>query len=259
MTGIQAAGRAVAAQWRSSTFEFLRSKLYVGLLAAGLLLVAAAAALAELSLGETVTAMIDIGLAFIALTVAVLSGAVTISSVSHAIASREVIVLLARPVGRDAFIVARFFASATLVLVANLVLGGVLGTLVGFLGGPAVRTFIATVFASFEGIIVASVALVFAARSPTVLSATLTAVIFIVGRMDRAFELLLEKGTFGAMKIPMEVIHHVLPQLSRFDLTAWVHGDAPASSILWSACYGGIYASTLVLLASARFRNRDVL
>jgi ABC-type transport system involved in multi-copper enzyme maturation permease subunit len=259
MKHILAVGKAVVAQWRSSSFEFLRSKLYVGLLAAGLLLVAAAATLAELSLGETMVAMIDLGMAFIALTVAILSGAVTISSVSHAIASREVIVLLARPIGRDAFLVARFLAATTLVVFANVILGGVLSLLVAFLGGPGLRTVTATVFASFEGIIVASVALVFAARSPTVLSATMTAVIFVLGRMDGAFEVLLGKGTFGALQIPMEVVHHVLPQLSRFDLTAWVHGDAPPSSLLWSAIYGSVYAVTMVMLASARFRNRDIL
>jgi hypothetical protein len=66
-----------------------------------------------------------------------------------------------------------------------------LGVLVAFLGGPAVRTFTATFLASFEEIVVASVALVFAARSPMVLSATLTAVVVVLGRMDRAFELLL--------------------------------------------------------------------
>jgi ABC-type transport system involved in multi-copper enzyme maturation permease subunit len=224
-----------------------------------LLLVAAAASLAELSLGETVSALTDIGLAFVALTVAALGGAVTISSVSRAIASREVIVVLARPVGRDAFIVARFLASATLIVAANAVLGAVLATLVAFLGGPALRTFMAAVFASFEGIVVASVALAFAARSAPTLSASLTAVVFVLGRMDGAFELLLSKGTFGFMEQPMRAVHHVLPQLSRFDLTAWVHGDAPSSSVVWSVVYGIIYSMTMLTVASFRFRNRDIL
>lgn len=259
MNRVASTSKAVMAQWKSSTLEFLRSKLYVGLLAAGLLLVAAAAALAELSLGETVAALTDIGMAFVALTVAALGGAVTISSVSRAIASREVIVLLARPVSRDAFVVGRFLASATLVLAANVILGAVLAVLIAFLGGPAIRTFMATVFASLEGIIVAAIALTFAARSPTVLSASLTSVLFVLGRMDGAFELLINKGTFGALEQPMRVIHHVLPQLSRFDLTPWVHGDAPTSSVLWSVAYGVVYALAMVLLASWRFRKRDVL
>jgi ABC-type transport system involved in multi-copper enzyme maturation permease subunit len=252
-------GKAIGAQWLSTTLEFLRSKLYVGLLAAGLLLVAAAASLAQLSLGETVSALTDIGMAFVALTVATLGGAVTVSSVSHSITSREIIVLLARPVGRDAFIVARFLSSATLIVAANVILGGVLAALVGLLGGPALSTFLATVFASFEGIVVASVALAFAARSAPVLSASLTTVVFVLGRMDGAFELLLSKGTFGFFEQPMRVVHHVLPQLSRFDLTSWVHGDAPTSSVLWSVAYGLIYSLTMVTVASLRFRNRDIL
>jgi|GEM_PF-1049310 len=251
--------RAVLSQWKSSTLEFLRSKLYVGLLAAGLLLVAAAASLAELSLGETVATLADIGMAFVALTVAALGGAVTISSVSRAIASREVIVILARPVGRDAFVIARFLASATLVIAANVILGSVLAGLVGFMGGPALRTFLAVLFSSFEGLIVAGIALTFAARSPSVLSASLTVVAFVLGRMDGAFKVLLDKGTFGVMEQPMRVIHHVLPQLSRFDLTAWVHGDAPTSSVLWSVGYGLVYTTTMVTLASWRFRGRDIL
>lgn len=250
---------SMAAHWAGAVREFARSKLYVGLLAAGTLMVVAAATLAELSLGETVNALVDLGMAFVALVVAGLAATVTISSVSTAIASREVVVLLARPVSRDAFVYGRSLAAITLVVSANAVLGVMLATLVAVFGGPALRTFVGIMFASFEGVIVAGLAMTFAVRSSSVLAATLTAVLFVVGRMDEAMAALLEKGTFGALETPMRVLAHLLPQLSRFDLTAWVHGDAPASSLTWAVGYGVLYAGALAAIASYRFSRRDVL
>jgi len=250
---------SITAHWAGAVREFIRSKLYVGLLAAGGLMVAAAAMLAELSLGETVNALVDLGMAFIALVVAALAATVTISSVSSAIATREVIVLLARPVGRDAFVYGRSLAAITLVLAANVILGTMLAILVAVFGGPAFKTFVAVLFASFEGIIVAGIAMAFAVRSSSVLAATLTAVLFVVGRMDEALDTLLARGTFGPLELPMRALAHGLPQLSRFDLTAWVHGDAPATSLWWAACYGLLYSAALAAIASLRFGKRDVL
>ncbi len=256
---MKASWSAVVAQWRAATLEFLRSKLYAGLLAAGFLLILAAVALAELSLGETVNALTDLGLAFVALVTAGLGGAVTISAVSRVIASREAIAVLARPISRDTFVVSRFLASATLVLSANLLLGGLLAGLVAWFGGHWVKTLVAALAASLEGILVCGVAMVFAVRSSAVLSASLTAVFFVLGRMDTAFFALLEKGTFGALEKPMRVVHHVLPQLSRFDLTAWLHGDAPDAIAASTCVYGLMYAAMLVLFASWRFHGRDIL
>ena len=222
-------------------------------------MIVAATMLAELSLGETVNALVDLGMAFVALVVAVLAATVTISSVSTAIASREVVVVLARPVGRDAFVFGRSLATMTLVVFANAALGLMLAGLVAVFGGPALKTLLAVLFASFEGIVVAGIAMVFAVRSSSVLAASLTAVLFVVGRMDQAMAALIDKGTFGALEVPMRVLSHGLPQLSRFDLTAWVHGDATATSLLWAASYGMLYTAALAALASLRFRQRDIL
>lgn len=256
---MKATWSAIVAQWQAATLEFLRSKLYAGLLAAGFLLVLAAVALAELSLGETVNALTDIGLAFVALVTAGLGGAVTISAVSRVIASREAIAVVARPISRDTFVIARFLASATLVLSANLILGGVLAGLVAWFGGAWAKTMVAAMAASLEGIVVCGVAMVFAVRSSAVLSASLTAVFFVLGRMDTAFAALLDKGTFGPLEQPMRVVHHILPQLSRFDLTAWLHGDAPDAIAASTFAYGLVYAATMVLVASWRFKDRDIL
>jgi Cu-processing system permease protein len=250
--------RPIGAVWRAATLEFIRSRLYVGFLAAGVLLVLASLTLAELSVGEMVNSLVDIGLAFIALVAATLAGAVTVTSVSAAIQSRELIVQLARPVSRDVFVVGRLLAVMTLVVCANLVLGGILAGLVWLEDGPALRTFAASLMVSFEGFIVAAIALAFALRMPTVGAATLTVVLFIMGRMDTAFAGLIAKGTFGALSGFMQILHHLLPQLSRFDLTAWVHGEAPGA-VLFAGAYGLLYVIGVAALGSVLFARRDLL
>lgn len=249
---------AVFAVWRATTLEFVRSRLYVGFLAAGVLLVLTSLALAELSVGELVNSLVDIGLAFTALVAATVAGAVAVTSVSDAIQSRELIVELARPVPRDVFLAGRLLALMTLVACANLILGGLLAGLVWLEDGPALRTFGASLMVSFEGFIVAALALAFSLRMPTVVSATLTIVFFIMGRMDTAFAELIEKGTFGVVTGPMRGVRHVMPQLSRFDLTGWVHGEAPGA-VLEAGVYGLLYVIGVAALGSIVFAKRDLL
>jgi len=250
---------AILAQWKAASLELLRSKLYAGIIAAGIMLVIASAALAELSLGETVVALTDIGLAFIALISVALGVGITTSSVSRAVSSREAIVLLARPIGRDTFILGRFLAAVTLVLAATISLGGLLALLVVAFDGNGAKVFVAAVFGAGEGILLCGVALVFAARSGPVMSGTLTTILFVVGRMDGGFDILIQRETFGGMTPLMKGLQFVLPQLSRFDLTAWIHGEAPSLTPGYTVLYGTVYTSGLLLLATLRFRRRDVM
>ena len=251
---------AVLGLWRLGTIELVRSRLYAGLLVAGLFMTVAAVGFAELSVGEYRSSLINVGLAFVSLVSSVLAMAVAISSMSRLIESRQVIALLSRPVPRYVSPLGRFGSVATLVLASNVVLGAVLAGFVRFADGPALRVFVAVVANSGEGLIVAAIAVLTATRLSGALSAVLTIGVFGIGRMDVHLLALIDKGMFGPVTPMFRVAHHVFPQLSRYDLTAWVHdGSVGVGAVLWTCGYTVLYVFAVLLLALKAFEKRDLL
>jgi hypothetical protein len=243
--------RAVWALTWATTTAIFRSRIYVGLVAAGALLIGLSLMLAELAVGEMVTSLVDIGLAFIALVISLLAIVNVCSNPASNSNPRQVISILARPIPRSTVVVSRFIAVAALAVVASALLGGLLTGVVAWFGGPALRTFVAALTGSLEAVVVASVALLLWSR----LGATTAIVVFLLGRMDTATVELLDKGTFGAAAPVLRVVAHLLPHLSHFDLTAWVHRGSAAPA--WAALYAAGYATAMVLLAVQLYRGRD--
>lgn len=248
---------AVAALTRATTTAIFRSRIYVGLVAAGAILVGLALMLAELAVGEMVTSLVDIGLAFIALVISLLAIVNVCSNPASNSNPRQVITILSRPIERSAVVVARFLAVAALAVVASFLLGGLLAGVVAVIGGPALalRTFVAALAGSLEAVVIASVALLLWSRLGTTTALTLAIVIFLLGRMDTTTVELLDKRTFGPATPLLRVVSHLLPHLSHFDLTAWVHGGGLAPA--WAALYAAGYATAMVVLATRLYRSRD--
>jgi hypothetical protein len=78
--------------------------------------------------------------------------------------------------------------------------------------------------------------------------------------MDIHLSALIEKGTFGPAAPVFQLAHHVFPQLSRYDLTAWVHdGTVGVDAVLWTGGYTVLYVLAVLLLALRAFEKRDLL
>lgn len=244
-----------------------RSRVYLNLLVAGMFLVAAALAFEELTANAGGRVLFDVGLAFIALVVAALAGVVSITGITRDLETRQVHLIIARPVARSEFVFARFLTSAMLVLASNAILGGVLACLLALTGADhAALALGAALFASFEGFIIAAVAMFFGAGSSSTMSAVFTTTLFILGRLSGELYTLIERGTFGDATWTMRAIYSALPHLTAFDLTAWASPSGPAGGtaqvagqLVQTAAYGCAY--TFVFLGSAawRFERRDLL
>ncbi|HEY1100809.1 MAG TPA: hypothetical protein VGF99_17855, partial [Myxococcota bacterium] len=243
--------KAIVAVWRASIVEIVRSRLYLTIVAAGALLVLSALAFSELSVGETLRTLVDIGLAFISLIGLVIALVLSITTVSREIETRSVIPLLSRNVERWQYLLGRYLGVCTAVVTVMTALSIVLAGIAFNYDGHVARIIGAGVFGAFEACLVAALAFSLAVRSSPVVSAMVATIIIVVGRLDAALQLLIDKGTFGASTPLITVVHHVLPQLSRFDLTAWAFDDAaPVSMLLTSAAYGVVYTTALFLLAA---------
>lgn len=242
--------------------QLVRSRIYLNLLVAGIALVTAALALDRLSGGEGARVLVDLGLAFSSLVVVALAATTAIVTVTREIETKHVHLFVARPISRSELVLGRFTTTALLVLSANLVLGVLLGVLVGASGGEPFPALFAVLFSSFEGLIVAAIAVVFGVGSSSTMSAVFTTTLFVLGRLTLPLKELLDAGKLsGPIEPLMQGAYHVLPHFFSFDLTAWAHGEGTldVATLAQSALYALVYTGALLALASFRFQRRDLL
>jgi ABC-type transport system involved in multi-copper enzyme maturation permease subunit len=255
--------RRIFAIAAAGLIELIRSRIYLNLLVAGIALVASALILDRLAGTEVGRVIVDLGLSFIALLVAVLAGTTMIIALTRELETKRIHLIVGRPIARFEIVIGRFLTIAVLVLVSNLVLGGLLaGIGVGIGLENTHRILFAAMFASFEGFIVAAIAAFFGVGSSSTMSAVFVTAIFMAGRLTSALESVIAQGKLdGPIRPVMEVVQRVLPQLPIFDVTEYARGAATLSfaDAAVAAGYGVLYCAGLLLLASFRLERRDLM
>lgn len=242
--------------------DFVRGRVFATTFAAGVALVVAALIFQELSASQESRVLADIGLAFISLVAVALAGIVPLSTVAREIDTRQIHLVLARPISRATYVLARFMASAALVLVTNIVLGAVLAGLLLASGGAtsAPLAFFAAVFGSFEALIVASLAILFGVNSSVAMSALFLVLVFVVGRLAYALDAIILAKLDGVAEQVAMLVAALLPAFGRFDLTPALHGVAlDAGELVRTAAYGVVYAAGILALAAWRLQKRDLI
>lgn len=250
----------IIAQGLAGFMQLLRSRVYLNVIVAGVFLTACALIFEQLAGGTGGRVLLEVGLAFIALTTAALAGIIAITSMTREIETKQIHLVLARPVARYEVLLGRFTTIALLVIATNVVLGGVLATLILATGNDgAMGAFVAAQFASFESLIVGAIALFFGVGSSSTMSALFTTTIFVLGRLTLPLWEVLQSGRFeGAMKSVLTGAYWVLPHFSAFDATEWAR-TGKTFDWLGNGIYGVLLLAGLVALAAFRLERRDVL
>jgi len=244
--------RTIAVMVSTTLNGWLRSRSYLGSAAASAVLVVAAPLLSELSGGEGVRVLVDFGLLFVALATTLSITSLVIVNVSSDMKHGDILTLATRPVPRAAIVVARAIAAMIAVVLSNVLLGAVLAAATQLIGGTAPgRVFAASLFLSLEGWIVVGAAIAMVFGSSAGLSAVVTSLVFLVGRLASAASQVRNNPV-------LEVIANVLPRFDRFSLAAWAEGgDLPAD--LWMRfAYAVAWSGLLVSIGAVRFRRRDL-
>jgi ABC-type transport system involved in multi-copper enzyme maturation permease subunit len=251
--------RVGALAW-AGFLQLLRTRVYLNVLVSGIALTIAALVFDQLSAGEGGRVLFDVGCAFISLVVAVLAGTLAITAVTRELETKQAHLVLARPIGRAEFVIARFLTTALLVVLANLVFGVLLAILLAATSSPHPLLAIPVcLFASFEAFIVAAVAIFFGVGSSSTMSAVFTTTIFVLGRLTGEAQRVVEHGTLGGATPILRAVTFVLPHLPAFDLTSLWHGVGDARAIGQAALYGVAYSLAFLAAGAYRFARRDLL
>ena len=253
--------------------ESVRDKVLYNLVAFAILMMGASYLLGQLTAGQDVKIIKDLGLAATSVFGLFIAIFIGIGLVSKEVERRSIYSLLSKPIGRPQFIIGKY-AGLVLTLAVNVgvmtvALYVVLGCLT-YIQTPAARAAwdapgvdprlleaIGLIFV--ELMIVTAVALFFSTFSTPLLAAALTFGLFIVGHFNtdlRNFDKIVDSRP--AIWLARGV-YHAVPDFSAFDIkTEVVHGlPVTAGYLTATASYGFAYISALLVVSVLVFARRD--
>ena len=253
--------------------ESVRDKVLYSLVAFATILIAVSFLIGQLTAGQDVKIIKDLGLAAIAtfgLFIAVFIG---IGLVWKEVERRSIYGLLSKPIRRTEFILGKY-AGLALTLFVNIALMTIAFYLVlAYMGvqaneaaraswpapptDPGMLRAIALIF--LELLLVTAIALCFSTFSSPFLSAALTLGLWVIGHFNadlRNFEAVVESPAAAYLA---RALYYVLPNFAAFDIKTQVVQALPVapSYIGLTAVYGALYIAFFLTAASVVFSRRD--
>lgn len=240
--------------------EAVRDRILYSVLAFALLLIAASAILASLSIGQEGKIVKDLGLASSSLFGTFIAIFLGIGLVSREIERRTIYAIIAKPIHRFQFLLGKYIGLVLTLLVTVGVMVLLVIGLAWAVDGHWTPGLLAAAGLDFLTLmIVTAVAILFSTFSTPTLSAIFTLAIFVIGRLSGDLRWFAEQFAGPGLRGAIQVLYLILPDLSRFQIGPQVvHGLplAPAG-IAWAALYGIVYILVLLLLAIGVFQRRD--
>ena len=253
--------------------ESVRDRVPYSIVLFAVLLIASSFLLGQLTAGQDVKIIKDLGLAATAVFGLFIAIFIGIGLVSKEVERRSIYALLAKPISRPQLILGKY-AGLVLTLAVNIaVMTLALYIVLAYMTWTESAAFqsawdapgidpalLKAVFLIFvELMLITAIALFFSTFSTPILSAALTFGFYIVGHFNadlRNFEQVVDSRAAAWLA---RGLYHVLPDLSAFDVkTEVVHGMAvPAGYLAAQTAYGLSYIAVLLLAAIVIFSRRD--
>jgi Cu-processing system permease protein len=253
--------------------ESVRDKVLYNLVAFAVLLMGASFLIGQLTAGQDVKIIKDLGLAAISIFGLFIAVFIGIGLVSKEVERRSIYPLLAKPITRSQLVLGKY-AGLLLTLAVNVTVMAaalylVLGAMLWFEGstlGKGLETpildpgmLVQVGLTYVELAIVTAIALFFSTFSTPMLSAALTFGLFVAGRFSadlRNFNQVVDSRAAGWLA---SGLYWVLPNLAPYDVRAdVVHGQTVAAGyVALSSLYAVLYIAVLLVAATAIFSRRD--
>ena len=253
--------------------ESVRDRVPYNLVLFAILLIASSLLIGQLTAGQDVKIIKDLGLAATSVFGLFIAIFIGIGLVSKEVERRSIYALLAKPISRPQFIAGKY-AGLVLTLAVNIaVMTVAMYAVLGYMtwgAAPNVRAawdapgidpaMLKAVFLIFvQLMLVTAIALFFSTFSTPLLSASFTLGFYIVGQFNtelRNFDTV--TGSPAAAWITRG-LYRVLPDLSAFDVKMQVvHGlPVPAGYVAMTTAYGLMYITAILMIATFVFSRRD--
>ena len=253
--------------------ESVRDKVLYNLVLFAILLIGASLLIGELTAGQDVKIIKDLGLSATSLFGLFIAVFIGIGLVSKEVERRSIYSLLAKPIHRWQLVVGKYVGLALTLAVNVAVMAvaqyavlaylrwGVSADVIRAWDAPPLdpKLLVAIGLILVELMLVTAIAVFFSTFSTPLLSAALTFGVFLVGHFSSDLRNFQDAVDSPAAARLARGLYWVLPNLAQFDVKAdVVHGQAvPAGYALMSVAYAALYIAMLLVLAVYVFSRRD--
>ena len=253
--------------------ESVRDKVLYAIVLFAIVIIGASLLLGQLTAGQEVKIVEDLGLASISLFGHFIAIFIGIGLVSKEVEKRSIYALLAKPMSRAELVLGKYVGLVSTLTVNVVVMTLALIVVLAVYGAtvepqiragweaPAVDPALAT--AAFlilaELAIVTAIAICFSTFTSPVLAAAFTVGLVIAGHFSadlKNFETVVDSRVAAWLT---RALYYVLPNLAPFDVKAQVVHAQPVAPmyVLLTTGYGALYVAALLLLAVLFFSRRD--
>jgi ABC-type transport system involved in multi-copper enzyme maturation permease subunit len=253
--------------------ESVRDRVPLMIVGFGVVLVAASYLISQMTAGQDIKIIKDLGLAALSILGLLIAVFIGIGLVAKEVERKSIYAVLTKPVTREQFLLGKYLG---LVMTLAVNIGAMCVAYYAVLGyqhmfatqglrgaseGPVMdpRLMIAVVLIFGELMIVTAVALFFSTFSSPFLSAMLTLALWVAGHFNadlRHFEEVVKSPIAATLA---RATYYVLPNLAPFDVKAEVVHAMPVSvsHVVLTLGYALVYITVLLLASMAIFRRRD--
>ena len=255
--------RIVAVAW--NTFrEAVRDRVLYNLVFFALLMIAAAILVGQISIGIETIVIVSLGLSavsVIGLLIAVFTG---VGLVSKEMDKRTLYALLAKPIRRWEFLVAKFCGLVLTLTVNTAAMAVALFLALLFvkhsLERSDVAVLVAVYFILLKLAIVVALALLFSCFTSQLLAILYTVGLYVAGLFISEMRNLSGSGIGPHTQVFFSWISYLLPNFENFNvMAAAAHGKAvPGMLILHNTTYAILYCGIVLAVASAVFSRRNL-
>jgi ABC-type transport system involved in multi-copper enzyme maturation permease subunit len=253
--------------------ESVRDKVLYNLVLFAVILIGATYAIGQLTAGQDIKIIKDLGLAATSVFGLFIAVFIGIGLVSKEVERRSIYALLAKPIERHQIVLGKYLglvgtlavnlsimAAALYLVLAYMRWVATEGTIKALEAGaldPAMLKAVVLIFVELS--MITAIAVFFSTFSTPILSATLTFGLFVAGHFSadlRNFDQIVDSPT--AVRLARG-LYWVLPNLAPFDGKAQVvHGQhVSAGYIALTTAYGAAYTAALLVAAMVIFSRRD--
>jgi ABC-type transport system involved in multi-copper enzyme maturation permease subunit len=253
--------------------ESVRDKVLYNLVVFAVLLISVSYLLGQLTAGQDIKIIKDLGLASIATFGLLIAVFIGVGLVWKEVERRSIYSLLSKPLGRGEFVLGKYCGLVLTLLVNVSVMTVAFYLVLAYMGwkedpgikatwpapatDPAMLKAVTLIF--IELALVTAVALFFSTFSSPFLSAVLTIGLWVIGHFNadlRNFENVVKSRAAAWLA---RGVYYVLPNFSAFDVKAQVvHGQMVDNQyVLVTAVYGLVYVALVLVAAVIVFSRRD--
>jgi len=251
----------------------VRDKVLYNLVLFAVLLIGASYFIGQLTAGQDIKIIKDLGLAAMSLFGLFIAVFIGIQLVSKEVERRSIYTMLSKPIRRHEFIVAKYLGLLLTLLVNIAVMTVALYAVLAVMGSlqpaplklaweaPAVDPAMLKAVGLIAGqlAIITACALFFSSFSSPMLSAALTFGLYVIGQFNADLKDFDQVVSSATTAWAARVLYYVLPNLAPFDVkAAVVHGrPVPAGYMLMTLSYAFLYIGLLLAATATIFSRRD--